>query len=242
MNALVNPKPRSYTVEIGLLDGSDIVETNPNFDSVPTEGGISVRMSGDREREDAGLAVEPDSVAVGRLASPVRNEARQVLAEHGLQPVQFEALHYLTRCNRYSDTPTAVTEFLGQTKGTVSQTLKVLERKELIRKVPDAEDRRVVHLEVTAKGKKLVSKLFPSPLLDRAISQMPPGSAGDIEAGLVGLLREVQRVHGFRRFGQCRTCVHNREQAGGGYLCDLTGESLSDREVKLICREHLDSE
>jgi hypothetical protein len=120
VNALVNPKPRSYTVEIGLLDGSDIVERNPNFDSVPTEGGINVRMSGDREREDAGLAVEADFVAVGRLASPVRNEARQALAEHGLQPVQFEALHYLTRCNRYSDTPMAVTEFLGQTKGTVS--------------------------------------------------------------------------------------------------------------------------
>ncbi len=69
-----------------------------------------------------------------RLASLLRSESRTMLLEHGLQPVQFEALQYIANCNRYSDTPMAVTEFLGQTKGTVSQTLKVLEKKGLIEK------------------------------------------------------------------------------------------------------------
>ena len=64
-----------------------------------------------------------------RLAGLLRSESRKLLSEYGLQPVQFEALHYLSNCNRYSDTPMAVTEYLGQTKGSVSQTLKVLEKK-----------------------------------------------------------------------------------------------------------------
>jgi DNA-binding MarR family transcriptional regulator len=55
----------------------------------------------------------------------------QAGAAHGLQPVQLEVLNYLSSCNRYSDTPMAVTEYLGQTKGTVSQTIKTLEKKRI---------------------------------------------------------------------------------------------------------------
>ena len=61
-----------------------------------------------------------------RLASLLRSERRNRLLKHGLQPIQFEVLYYLSICNRYSDTPMGVTDYLGQTKGTVSQTLKVL--------------------------------------------------------------------------------------------------------------------
>ena len=72
---------------------------------------------------------------VERLSELLRVDARQKGAEHGLLPVQLEVLHYLSICNQYSDTPMAVTEYLGQTKGTVSQTLKVLENKALLVKV-----------------------------------------------------------------------------------------------------------
>ena len=68
-----------------------------------------------------------------RLCNLLRVEARGQGASAGLLPIQLEALHYLAQCNRYSDTPQAVTDFLGQTKGTVSQTLKVLENRGLVR-------------------------------------------------------------------------------------------------------------
>ena len=64
-----------------------------------------------------------------RLNNLLRMEMRAFGLSYGLLPVQIEALTYLTRCNRYSDTPQAVTEYLGLTKGTVSQSLKVLEQK-----------------------------------------------------------------------------------------------------------------
>ena len=57
---------------------------------------------------------------VERLSELLRVDARRAGAAHGLLPVQLEALHYLSICNCYSDTPMAVTEYLGQTKGTVS--------------------------------------------------------------------------------------------------------------------------
>ena len=90
----------------------------------------------------------------------MRQENRTKLSLHGLQPVQFDALQYLMQCNHYSDTPMAVTEFLGQTKGTVSQTLNVLVRKGFIAKTMDQEDKRVVHLSVTSKGIKLSQEIY----------------------------------------------------------------------------------
>ena len=77
---------------------------------------------------------------VERLSELLKIDSRQAGAEHGIQPVQLEVLHYLSICNRYSDTPMAVTEYLGQTKGTVSQTLKVLEKKSLLTKRFDKGD------------------------------------------------------------------------------------------------------
>lgn len=170
-----------------------------------------------------------------RLASLLRSESRNLLIAYGLQPVQFEALHYLSICNRYSDTPMSVTEFLGQTKGSVSQTLKVLEKKGLIVKTTDSNDKRVSHMTVTKEGRKLVNRVLPSPLLQSAIDDK---DTVKLNVSLSALLRSVQQVNGFKSFGQCVSCRHNIKSATDDYLCGLTKEPLSKIDITLICREH----
>ena len=173
-----------------------------------------------------------------RLAGLLRAEARGLLFQHGLQPVQFEALHYLSICNRYSDTPMGVTDYLGQTKGSVSQTLKVLEKKGLIEKTPDKTDKRVAHMSPTDAGHSLVAAILPSPLLERVGEQLSIKDAGDIEESLRHLLHSMQRANDLKTFGQCATCRHNIQPASGGHLCGLTNEVLSHTDIELICREH----
>ena len=51
-----------------------------------------------------------------------------MLRARQLEPVHLATLRYLCNCNRFSNTASAITEYLGQTKGTISQTLKVLEK------------------------------------------------------------------------------------------------------------------
>lgn len=173
-----------------------------------------------------------------RMASLLRTETRNLLFQHGLQPVQFEALHYLSTCNRYSDTPMGVTEYLGQTKGSVSQTLKVLEKKGLIEKKPDKTDKRVAHMSVTKAGCKLLHNLAPSPLLAAASKQLDKADTMTIETSLHGLLKTIQQANHFKTFGQCATCRHNIKQSSNEYICGLTKEALSSEEIELICREH----
>ncbi|NJN47205.1 MAG: winged helix-turn-helix transcriptional regulator, partial [Candidatus Competibacteraceae bacterium] len=73
----------------------------------------------------------------------------------------------------YSDTPAAVTDYLGLTKGTVSQTLLVLQRKSYIDKQPDLADRRVVHLIVTAQGSKVLEDIETNQQFRQAITGLP---------------------------------------------------------------------
>ena len=172
-----------------------------------------------------------------RLTNLLRNEERAVGLEHGLQPVHLQALRYLAACNRYSNTPAGLTEYLGLTKGTVSQTLAVLEEKGLLSKESSSVDRRVVHLHLSEAGRALISRLLPTQLFARALRELPDAGAG-LEESLTELLRALQEKHGQRSFGVCGTCRYFQPEAHGRFRCGLTKDPLSQADSTLLCREH----
>jgi len=165
-----------------------------------------------------------------RLSSLFRAFLRQAAIEHGLKLVQLEALVYLSTANRYSDTPAALTEYLGVTKGTVSQTLRALVERGLVEKVPDSKDARVRHCRLTKAGRVIVRACYPTESLDVEVG-------ATVQPALEGLLRTLQRANGLRSFGVCRTCTHFEAGASGG-VCGLTSERLSVRDTERLCREH----
>lgn len=175
-------------------------------------------------------------IYVERLANLLRNEARNAGAEYGLQPVQLEALNYLNLCNRYSNTPLGVTEYLGLTKGTVSQSIKILENKGLVEKRSDKNDKRIVHLKVTPAGKRLLKRLHPSKLLNRACDDSSKQQA--LAGNLKSLLVKIQKETDLKTFGVCHTCRYNQAEENGKFKCGLTQERLTKIDIDLICREH----
>lgn len=170
-----------------------------------------------------------------RLTSLMRiwNRQHPLLVE--LQPIQVSALIYLSRCNRYSNTPLAVTEYLGLTKGTVSQSLKVLEAKGLIEKVPDTHDRRSVHLQLTVSAGELLKAVAPPQFLRSALERMG-GRGQELEQLFGELLRQIQRDENVPGFGLCHTCRFHQQRDGMPF-CGLTREPLQSGDAELICRE-----
>ncbi|MCP3138196.1 MarR family winged helix-turn-helix transcriptional regulator [Pyxidicoccus xibeiensis] len=172
-----------------------------------------------------------------RIGNLLRTEERAAGLRHGLQPVHLQALRYLATCNRYSNTPAALTEYLGLTKGTVSQTLLLLEDKGLLRKVASTEDRRVVHLHLTDAGRAVLRDTLPPELLTQALGGLTDG--GDtLEASLTGLLRSMQVANTQRSFGACASCRHFRREGPERFRCGLTDEPLTQAESQQLCREH----
>lgn len=173
-----------------------------------------------------------------RIANLLRADTRKAGASKGLQPVQMEALHYLGNCNRYSNSPAAVADYLGLTKGTVSQTLGVLENAGFIEKRPDAKDKRVVHLNVTELGDALLAEAIPPKTLRTAMDLATEADQDLILNALGRILQTLQQANQRRIFGVCKTCRHHRLEANDSHRCGLTGEILQIEEGEKICREH----
>ncbi len=175
---------------------------------------------------------------IERISQLLRSETRQAGADYDLQPIQLSALDFLSRANRYSNTPQGVTEYFGLTKGTVSQTLMALERKGFLQKIPDKKDGRIVHLNITKMGQKLLGETLPAQTMQRVWEDVPEAEQNKLTEGLQQLLQRMQQLNGMKPFGQCRTCHYNRKKSEGKFFCELTQENLSPADVQLICREY----
>lgn len=172
-----------------------------------------------------------------RIGNLIRAHEWTLCRDYALQPVQLHMLYYLSRCNRYSNTPSGVTDYLQLTKGTVSQSLNVLESKGLIEKQADLHDKRQIHLMVTADGRALIEKLPPD--LVFAVSEaLGETAAAETVAMLQRLLVTAQGLNGMKGFGVCRTCSYHQALEQQYFRCGLTGETLAAPEADLICREH----
>ncbi|PIR01308.1 MAG: MarR family transcriptional regulator [Nitrospinae bacterium CG11_big_fil_rev_8_21_14_0_20_45_15] len=176
---------------------------------------------------------------IERISRLFDSEIRWVGAEHNLQPIQLNALHFLNRSNRYSNTVQGVTEYLGLTKGTVSQTLATLESKGFIKKNADKKDGRVVHLNVTRAGQKLLEKTMPSPAAQRACAGMQEKEQTQLIENLKQFLTAMQKINGMNAFGICKTCRYNQKITENKFFCGLTQENLNPKDTELLCREHI---
>lgn len=164
-----------------------------------------------------------------RLSALHRSLMRRFAAEEGLQLVHVEILRYLSICNRYSDTTQALSEYLGQTKGSISQSLGYLEEDGLIKRNQDRVDRRIFHLVLTMKGRLIARKSFDLFRLE---------GDDDLKPGMKSILSDIQRQNGLKGFGVCISCKYNQNPGRNSFVCGLTKEKLSFEDVKKICKEH----
>ena len=155
-----------------------------------------------------------------------------------LNAVQWEAIRYLARANRFSRTPAALADYLGCTRGTVSQTLIALEQKGYVMRKPSVRDGRSLALLLTPSG-TAASKSDPllklADDIDHATDSRPEALRDVLRATLKAA---IDRNKG-RAFGACHTCVHFRrgQSPKWPYHCALLDEPLSQADSRAICVE-----
>ncbi len=94
------------------------------------------------------------------------------LTRHVREPIGGEAfvLFVIFRCGGYT-TPSEISYTTGVSTARVAATLKNLEKKELIMREIDTEDRRKVQIRITNKGEKEVEKNY-NQLLNNTIKML----------------------------------------------------------------------
>ncbi|MBX3454758.1 MarR family transcriptional regulator [Ferrovibrio sp.] len=214
---------------------SDLFPTNCQADTVSLPG-EAVSMQGEISSNAQHVILLLDRL--GRLT-------RELQFVDGLNPAQWETLRFLAQANRYSRTPTALAEYLGATKGTVSQTLISLESKGLVDRCKKTCDRRQVAITLTEAGEAMLQR-DPMRSLEKSICAMTADCGGALVTGLTRLLTELQHRREVMHFGVCEDCTmfcaeHGKPKtvphaaSGEPKRCGMTGETLNDGECRQLC-------
>lgn len=112
-----------------------------------------------RERPD--LDTSPMSVIarISRLSRILERRIALVLAEHGLNESQFGVLAALRRAGPpYCLSPTALYGSLLISSGAMTNRLDRLTAAELVRRIPDPNDRRSTLVQLTPKGLRVIEE------------------------------------------------------------------------------------
>ena len=163
-----------------------------------------------------------------RLARLIRSAGHA----HGLIPAQWDVLRYLSRANGFSNSPVATAQYLGATKGTISQTIMALVKKGLVESEARSGDQRSVALHLSPKGRETLAH-DPLAALARDIEDL----GGKTQRRFAKAVRELllaetarQQHASFGTCGSCRYLLHSRPPA-----CTSFGAALDESKLHLLC-------
>jgi DNA-binding MarR family transcriptional regulator len=181
-------------------------------------------------RETAELLVQ-----VGRLVQAEGYDGE-------LSPAQWMALRFFARANRFSRNPSALAEFQATTRGTATQTIKLLEARGYLVREPSKADRRSIRLRLTSEGKKALAR-DPFEVLVRAVDLLDAKERTAMRRVLHQVLSTIATSGAHRQIGVCQDCTHfgtevrcnPQSTASSGVECLLLGVSVQPEEVGLLC-------
>lgn len=96
-----------------------------------------------------------------RVASDVIENLDACLARHDLLQGRWWVLILLMREENLSASPSTLADKAGVTRATMTGLLDSLERSELIERIPNPADRRMLNVKLTDKGQKRLDEVMP---------------------------------------------------------------------------------
>lgn len=144
-------------------------------------------------KEDPDLDLS-NTVAViarlGRVRAYVDRELDDLFGRYGLTRQSWDVLACLRRAGKpYQLTPTEINQEVMRTSGAITHTLHALEYAGLIRRVPNPQDGRSSHVQLTPAGKRLLQRVGPLHVANER-RMLTPLSAEELST-LTALLRRL---------------------------------------------------
>ncbi len=185
--------------------------------------------------------MESQDAPVARVAELLAHVGRRAAAAGGadsaLTPVQWSALRYFGRANRFSRTPSAFASFRATTRGTASATINGLVSAGYLERRHCDGDGRSVHLVPTDAGERLLER-DPLRSMEVAIGQLGPDQQHSLAAAVPAIVGRMAEADGGPAFGNCHDCCHLARAAASDacpYYCNREAGYLSIAELDGLC-------
>lgn len=168
---------------------------------------------------------------------------KSLLLEQGkqtnLSPIQLQILVFLLYHGPHKCKISYLATEFSLTKATVSDSVKVLIQKQLVKKITDLEDSRSFSISLTLSGKKTAetASMYARPL-ESIVADQDRLQKEMLYRILLNTILELQRSGLIPLQRMCFSCVHYKNHDGNHY-CNLLQKHLKHQEIRLDCHEHI---
>lgn len=164
--------------------------------------------------------------------------------EEGLSATQGQILSVLGASGPLSGTE--LSERLGVSLPTISDSVRVLVEKKLATKSPDPRHPRASLITPTKKGAAIGARARSWPeFMASAVQDLAPDEQRAFFSGVVKMIRSLQEQGLVPVSGMCVSCTHFRPNVHEGkspHHCALVDAPLANQQLRLDCPEHARAE
>lgn len=178
--------------------------------------------------------------ALERVSQAFRVLLWQESKDFALSPIQVQVLIFLLHHSEEKRTVSYLASEFNMTKATISDTIKSLEQKQLIKKIQQQHDTRSYTIQLTAKGKNIALKtsLF-SKEIKAPIDRLHDDDKENLLLSLMNIIRYLNQSEVITIQRMCLTCVHYQSSTNGQkHFCKLLNQNLHVTDLRIDCSEH----
>ncbi|MGC8595706.1 MAG: MarR family winged helix-turn-helix transcriptional regulator [Candidatus Kryptoniota bacterium] len=157
-----------------------------------------------------------------------------------LTPIQIQILIFLQTHSKDKHMVSYIAEEFNLTKPTISDAVRALEEKLLIKRKINPDDSRSHYIELTKRGKEIATRasLFTVEL-ENPIKQLNPDDKERLLLSLLKIIYHLTRTGVITIQRMCLTCTYYRiDQDNGEHFCTLLNKKLQVADLRIDCPEH----
>ncbi len=156
----------------------------------------------------------------------------------GISPIQIQLLLFIQHHPPEQNTLSYLAQEFNLTKATLSESVKNLEKKELIQRELNPEDSRSRYLTLSEKGLDIIqeSQQFTA-VLEKSLQQMNPSQLQNFWDVLSHLLTDLHANETISLQRMCYSCKWLDSEAGSLH-CKLLEIDLQRADIRIDCPEH----
>jgi len=173
-----------------------------------------------------------------RLSQVFRALLWEQAVQQSLSPIQIQLLIFIRYHSAAENNVSYLAGAFDLTKPTISDAVKVLAQKGLIRKIPDLSDSRRYSIELTAGGMQVVSdtESFTAPFTEWIV-QVGEGEKQLLWKAIAGLIRTLNRTGVISVQRTCYSCRYHTVEEDI-HFCNLLKEQLPVENIRIDCPEY----
>ncbi len=172
-----------------------------------------------------------------RLSQVFRILLWEKAKEHSLSPIQIQLLIFIQHHSADKTTVSYLAQEFNFTKPTISDAIKVLEQKKLIKKITDSTDTRSYTIQLTATGKKIVleTEYFVNPLTE-IISKSNRKDKLILWHHISNIILRLNKLGVISVQRTCFNCKHYSAKNKNPF-CNLLNVKLEAQDIRIDCEE-----